>query len=311
MSESIYHEKQLSALCGVHALNNLLQGPYYGAGDLADVARAIDARELALLSEDPPAPAAAAAAPGDPFPPPAAAPATRVTSQHVDETTGEFSIEVLGQAGRASAPLPRPPGRLAPSSARAATPSPPPAPLRRPSRRMARGCSTRNTRRLWCAGRPAAHSSQPQPQPQPQPHAPPAHERARASPCNALAWLTAPRLAPSRAAPRPRAGRGERGARGGAGLPLPPPRPLVRPPRDLRHVVEPRLDDQAARGARARARAPISPPSLSPPLAPAPAPAPPPTGPLTLSFVCHMCACVGAAHPAAAAGHLPRGAAAG
>ena len=61
MSESIYHEKQLSALCGVHALNNLLQGPYYGAGDLADVARAIDARELALLSEDPPAPAAAAA----------------------------------------------------------------------------------------------------------------------------------------------------------------------------------------------------------------------------------------------------------
>ena len=33
----VYHEKQLSALCGVHALNNLLQGPYFGAGDLAEL----------------------------------------------------------------------------------------------------------------------------------------------------------------------------------------------------------------------------------------------------------------------------------
>ena len=62
--EFIYHEKQVSALCGVHALNNLLQGSYYGAGDLADVARALDARELALLTEEAAAPAAAAAAGG-------------------------------------------------------------------------------------------------------------------------------------------------------------------------------------------------------------------------------------------------------
>ena len=61
--EFVYHEKQVSALCGVHALNNLLQGPYYGAGDLADVARALDARELALLTEEAAAPAAAADAP--------------------------------------------------------------------------------------------------------------------------------------------------------------------------------------------------------------------------------------------------------
>ena len=148
--EFVYHEKQVSALCGVHALNNLLQGPYYGAGDLADVARALDARELALLTEEAAAPAAAAAADAAiaaaattappaalPTPPaalptpPAALPtppaddseldaalaASLVTgdlpqaattgvpavpptpvSQHVNELSGDFSIEVLGQA---------------------------------------------------------------------------------------------------------------------------------------------------------------------------------------------------------------------
>ena len=149
--EFIYHEKQVSALCGVHALNNLLQGSYYGAGDLADVARALDARELALLTEEAAAPAAAAAAAATgtpdaaaaaagtamaaaaaaappavlPVPPTgdseldaalaaslvtgdqpqatAGAPAVPLTpvaqvSQHVNELSGDFSIEVLGQA---------------------------------------------------------------------------------------------------------------------------------------------------------------------------------------------------------------------
>ena len=145
--EFVYHEKQVSALCGVHALNNLLQGPYYGAGDLADVARALDARELALLAEEAGAPAATAASSAAGTPDAAAAaaadaaiaaaaaaaplaallppstveseldaalaaslvdqpqatsgvPAVRPTpvSQHVNELSGDFSIEVLGQA---------------------------------------------------------------------------------------------------------------------------------------------------------------------------------------------------------------------
>ena len=132
----VYHEKQLSALCGVHAINNLLQGPYYGAGDLADIARAIDEREKALLTE---APAAVpAAAPVDPakadkaarelqgrlrlglskddyasmkqglaslqssaaaaVAPTPAAPAQSWADRHVDEISGEFSIEVLCDA---------------------------------------------------------------------------------------------------------------------------------------------------------------------------------------------------------------------
>ena len=50
---SLYHEKQLSSLCGVHALNNMLQGPYFGAGDLAQLALAladglVEARDLGL-----------------------------------------------------------------------------------------------------------------------------------------------------------------------------------------------------------------------------------------------------------------------
>ncbi len=35
----IYHEHQEGALCGQHALNNLLQGPMFLADALADIAR--------------------------------------------------------------------------------------------------------------------------------------------------------------------------------------------------------------------------------------------------------------------------------
>eukprot|EP01138_Halocafeteria_seosinensis_P015514 gb/GECG01015832.1/.p1 GENE.gb/GECG01015832.1/~~gb/GECG01015832.1/.p1 ORF type:complete len:415 (+),score=68.92 gb/GECG01015832.1/:1-1245(+) len=47
----IYHERQEGNLCGVHALNNLLQGPYYSEVDLANIAEELDNRERALLSE--------------------------------------------------------------------------------------------------------------------------------------------------------------------------------------------------------------------------------------------------------------------
>jgi len=71
----LYHEPQLSSLCGVHALNNLLQGPYFGAGDLAEVGARIDASEALLLH--------------------GAAYADRPLSvRHVDVYTGDFSIEV-------------------------------------------------------------------------------------------------------------------------------------------------------------------------------------------------------------------------
>jgi ataxin-3 len=33
----LYHEKQIAALCGVHCINTLLQGPYLNELDLAQV----------------------------------------------------------------------------------------------------------------------------------------------------------------------------------------------------------------------------------------------------------------------------------
>ena len=40
MASKIYHEKQVAALCGVHVLNTLLQGPYFSEVELAQVRRA-------------------------------------------------------------------------------------------------------------------------------------------------------------------------------------------------------------------------------------------------------------------------------
>lgn len=73
----VYHEKQLSSLCGVHALNNLLQRPCFGAGDLAEIALLLDREETALLAQDHVLGAA---------------------SHRVDPWTGDFSIEVLAAA---------------------------------------------------------------------------------------------------------------------------------------------------------------------------------------------------------------------
>mmetsp|Transcript_76431 Transcript_76431/g.224263 ORF Transcript_76431/g.224263 Transcript_76431/m.224263 type:complete len:603 (-) Transcript_76431:102-1910(-) len=41
----IYHEKQVGALCGLHSVNNILQGPHYTVQDLRAVAQELDRRE--------------------------------------------------------------------------------------------------------------------------------------------------------------------------------------------------------------------------------------------------------------------------
>ena len=86
--EFLYHEKQLSALCGVHALNNLLQGPYFAPGDLADIARGLDQKERDLLGHTPNQPSN--------NPDPSLQPPH--LSHNVDEQSGDFSFEVLNAA---------------------------------------------------------------------------------------------------------------------------------------------------------------------------------------------------------------------
>ena len=46
----LYHEKQVSLLCGVHALNALLQGPYFSAHDLGTIAQEFDEKERQLMA---------------------------------------------------------------------------------------------------------------------------------------------------------------------------------------------------------------------------------------------------------------------
>ena len=47
----IYHEKQDAALCGLHTLNNLLQGRFMSEIDLMQIALALDAEEKRVMSE--------------------------------------------------------------------------------------------------------------------------------------------------------------------------------------------------------------------------------------------------------------------
>jgi len=49
--ESIFFEKQEGALCAQHALNALLQGPYFTAVDLATIARTLDAEEREVMGQ--------------------------------------------------------------------------------------------------------------------------------------------------------------------------------------------------------------------------------------------------------------------
>ncbi|KAK7083192.1 Ataxin-3 [Halocaridina rubra] len=49
--ELVYHEKQDGLLCGQHCLNNLLQGQYFTAVDLADIAQQMDLAEQTHMAE--------------------------------------------------------------------------------------------------------------------------------------------------------------------------------------------------------------------------------------------------------------------
>src|ERR1700682_1579967 len=80
----IYWEKQESALCASHALNSLLQPPYYTEVDLAELAHELDRRVEGLMRES-----------GVESSDYLAYQAT--DSQNVDES-GNFSIEVLKNA---------------------------------------------------------------------------------------------------------------------------------------------------------------------------------------------------------------------
>ena len=112
----LYHEQQLSALCGVHALNNLMQGPVCGAGDLAQIAHRLDEAERVRS-----APYQAQGGPSQPrglsrslcgpltlFPcgrvrsfraraqallDPSDVPAAGTASHRIDVNTGDFSLE--------------------------------------------------------------------------------------------------------------------------------------------------------------------------------------------------------------------------
>ena len=49
--EAIFHEVQDGSLCAQHCLNSLLQGQFYSAVDLADLARELDTMERARMAE--------------------------------------------------------------------------------------------------------------------------------------------------------------------------------------------------------------------------------------------------------------------
>ena len=62
----LYHETQQAALCGVHAINTLLQGPYFSEIDLAEASWPPPFRDLMLNGVS--CVAAAAAGPGQALP---------------------------------------------------------------------------------------------------------------------------------------------------------------------------------------------------------------------------------------------------
>ncbi|KAH8860387.1 Ataxin-3 [Schistosoma japonicum] len=74
--ELIFHEKQDGSLCAQHCLNALLQGPYFTAVDLANIAKQLDETEESQLGRNH---------------------TTPYGFQNMDET-GYFSIQVISQA---------------------------------------------------------------------------------------------------------------------------------------------------------------------------------------------------------------------
>eukprot|EP00775_Hariotina_reticulata_P008212 gene8212-8404_t len=47
----LYHEKQVAALCGVHCINTLLQGPFFSELDLAQIGHELDKLEQQMLGD--------------------------------------------------------------------------------------------------------------------------------------------------------------------------------------------------------------------------------------------------------------------
>ena len=77
----IFHERQEGALCAQHCLNSLLQGDYYSAVDLANIAQNLDSLEQGFMSQEPGS-------------------RSRNTAQESSnyDDTGYFSIQVLQTA---------------------------------------------------------------------------------------------------------------------------------------------------------------------------------------------------------------------
>jgi ataxin-3 len=79
-SKPVYFEKQASALCGQHALNNLVQRPSFSVENLAQIAQFLDAQERRVMG------AGAGGFGGE-------------SSSNVSEA-GDFSVQVLSEALR-------------------------------------------------------------------------------------------------------------------------------------------------------------------------------------------------------------------
>ncbi|KAI9348592.1 ataxin 3 variant ref [Obelidium mucronatum] len=80
----VFWEKQEGQLCAQHALNAVLQGPYFSAVDLSQIARDLDSQELDALADGattPPTPSAR----------------SKFESQNYDDS-GFFSIQVIQKA---------------------------------------------------------------------------------------------------------------------------------------------------------------------------------------------------------------------
>uniref|UniRef100_A0A914VHI1 Ataxin-3 homolog n=1 Tax=Plectus sambesii TaxID=2011161 RepID=A0A914VHI1_9BILA len=73
--ESIFFEKQEASLCAQHALNALLQGPFFSAVDLAEIAQQLDQLETNMMDQ----------------------PGLSSTSQNMDDS-GFFSVQVMSEA---------------------------------------------------------------------------------------------------------------------------------------------------------------------------------------------------------------------
>lgn len=119
----VYHERQLGALCGVHCVNNLLQGPRFGPGDLAEIGVRLDRKERRLLagsgavncrSASPAAERSTAATPGTLLPPPEP-PGASGGNFDGEPDGGNFSVQVLhvalARAGLQLLPSNHPEGR--------------------------------------------------------------------------------------------------------------------------------------------------------------------------------------------------------